>query len=115
MGKRIDNVEIGKRIRVFRHQAGLTQERLAEELEITFQQVQKYERGVTKVNLERLQQLAEVLRVPISSFFDDEPSCCAFQLSEEEKRLIEAFRGINAQNHRESVVDIVSGLARKKG
>jgi transcriptional regulator with XRE-family HTH domain len=49
----------------------LTQEKLAEELGITFQQVQKYERGITKVNLEKLQQLSIVMKIPISAFFLD--------------------------------------------
>jgi transcriptional regulator with XRE-family HTH domain len=113
MGKQQSNAEIGLKIRTFRQQAGLTQEKLAEELGITFQQVQKYEKGVTKVNLVRLQQLAEILRVPISSFFEDS-SCHAFQLSEEEKQFIEIFREIKTASHRESVLNIISGLARKK-
>lgn len=113
MGKIFNSAEIGLKIREFRLQAGFTQERLAEELEITFQQVQKYERGVTKVNLEKLQQIAEVLKVPISYFFNG-PSCCAYQLSNEEKTLLEAFRGIKTVRHKESILNIVTGLTRKK-
>jgi transcriptional regulator with XRE-family HTH domain len=113
MGKIFNNAEIGLKIREFRLQAGYSQEKFAEELEITFQQVQKYERGVTKVNLEKLQQIAKVLKVPVSSFFDDS-SCSAYQLSNEEKTLLEAFRRIKTASHRDSVLNIVIGLMRKK-
>lgn len=107
------DTQIGTKIREFRLQAGLTQEKLAEELGITFQQVQKYERGVTKVNLVKLQQLAATLNVPISAFFV-EGSYTAFQLSEEEKQLLTTFRSIKAVGHRKSVLDIVAGLSKVK-
>lgn len=113
MGKIISDTEIGKKIREFRHQMGLTQEGLAEKLDITFQQVQKYERGITKVNLFRLQQLSKIMKVPISAFFE-ESSCCAYQLSEDEKHLLEAFRSIKSDNHKSSVIDIARGLATPK-
>lgn len=113
MGKIFNNAEIGLKIREFRLQAGYTQERLAEALGITFQQVQKYERGVTKVNLEKLQQIAEVLKLPVASFFDGS-SYNAYQLTSEEKILLEAFRGIKTVNLRESILDIVTGLSSKK-
>lgn len=113
MSNVLNNSQIGLKIKEFRLQAGLTQEKLAEELGITFQQVQKYERGVTKVNLEKLQQLAIVLKVPISAFFL-EGAYSAFQLSEEEKELLHTFRKIKSADHRNSVLDIVAGLARVK-
>lgn len=108
-----NDTQIGSKIRAFRLEAGLTQEKLAEELGITFQQVQKYERGVTKVNLVKLQQLAEVLKVPISAFFL-EGSYSAFQLTEEEQQLLQTFRKIKSAEHRNSVLDIVAGLAKIK-
>ena len=108
-----NDTQIGSKIREFRLEAGLTQEKLAEELGITFQQVQKYERGVTKVNLVKLQQLTEVLKVPISAFFL-EGSYSAFQLTEEEKQLLQSFRKIKSIEHRNSVLDILAGLAKVK-
>lgn len=108
-----NDTQIGLKIRAFRLEAGLTQEKLAEELGITFQQVQKYERGATKVNLVKLQQLAEVLKIPMSAFFH-EGSYSAFQLSDEEKQLIQAFRKIKSIEHRNSVLDIIAGLAKMK-
>ena len=109
----LDNTQIGSKLREFRLQAGITQEKLAEELGITFQQVQKYERGVTKVNLVKLQQLAAALKVPISAFFL-EGSYSAFQLNEEEKQLLNSFRKIKSAEHKNSVLDIVAGLAKVK-
>jgi len=109
-----NDTQIGLKIREFRLQAGLTQEKLAEELGITFQQVQKYERGVTKVNLVKLQQLSEALKVTISAFFVEGSCCTAFQLNDEEKQLLTTFRNIKSLGHRSSVLDIVAGLAKVK-
>ncbi|MBJ6802071.1 helix-turn-helix domain-containing protein [Geomonas propionica] len=111
MSKVLTDIQIGQKIREFRLQAGVTQEKLAEELGITFQQIQKYERGVTKVNLVKLQQLAETLKIPISAFFQD-GSHTAFQLNDIEKQVLAAFRKIRSETHKNSVLDIVLGLAR---
>lgn len=64
------DIHVGQRIRVRRSLLGLSQEKLAEALNITFQQVQKYERGTNRVSAGRLFQLSSVLGVPISYFFD---------------------------------------------
>ena len=69
---RID-VHVGLRIRLRRTLLGMSQERLGEALGLTFQQVQKYERGANRVGASRLFDLARVLDVPISYFFDDMP------------------------------------------
>jgi transcriptional regulator with XRE-family HTH domain len=67
------DVHVGTRIRLRRTLMGLSQERLGEALGLTFQQVQKYERGVNRVGASRLFDLSHVLDVPISFFFDDMP------------------------------------------
>ncbi len=67
------DVHVGTRIRLRRTLMGLSQERLGESLGLTFQQVQKYERGVNRVGASRLFDLSRVLDVPISFFFDDMP------------------------------------------
>ena len=64
---------VGSRIRLRRTLMGMSQERLGEALGLTFQQVQKYERGVNRVGASRLFDLSRVLDVPISFFFDDMP------------------------------------------
>jgi len=65
------DVHVGTRIRLRRTLLGMSQERLGESLGLTFQQVQKYERGVNRVGASRLFDLSRVLDVPISFFFDD--------------------------------------------
>ena len=67
------DVHVGGRIRLRRTLMGMSQERLGEALGLTFQQVQKYERGVNRVGASRLFDLSRVLDVPISFFFDDMP------------------------------------------
>ena len=67
------DVHVGARIRLRRTLLGMSQERLGEALGLTFQQVQKYERGLNRVGASRLFDLSRVLDVPISFFFDDMP------------------------------------------
>jgi len=68
------DVHVGSRVRLRRTLLGMSQERLGEALGLTFQQVQKYERGVNRIGASRLFDLSRVLDVPISFFFDDLPS-----------------------------------------
>jgi len=65
------DVHVGARIRLRRTLLGLSQEKLGEALGLTFQQVQKYERGANRVGASRLFDLSRVLDVPVSFFFDD--------------------------------------------
>lgn len=67
------DVHVGGRVRLRRTLMGMSQERLGEALGLTFQQVQKYERGVNCIGASRLFDLARVLDVPIGFFFDDMP------------------------------------------
>jgi transcriptional regulator with XRE-family HTH domain len=67
------DVHVGSRIRLRRTLLGMSQERLGDALGLTFQQVQKYERGANRVGASRLFALSQVLDVPISFFFDDVP------------------------------------------
>src|ERR1700759_4487854 len=68
------DVHVGSRVRLRRTLLGLSQERLAEAIGLTFQQVQKYERGANRVGSSRLFDLSRVLDVPIAYFFDDMPA-----------------------------------------
>lgn len=71
------DVHVGSRVRLRRGIMGLSQEKLAESLGLTFQQIQKYERGANRVSASRLFQLGEILDVPVNFFFEgfnpDEP------------------------------------------
>jgi transcriptional regulator with XRE-family HTH domain len=64
---------VGTRVRMRRLMLDLTQMRLAEGLGLTFQQVQKYEKGTNRVSASRLHQLSHILRVPVSFFFEGAP------------------------------------------
>src|SRR6201997_5585917 len=64
---------VGSRVRMRRMMLGMSQERLGDALGLTFQQVQKYERGVNRVGASRLFDISRVLDVPISFFFEDMP------------------------------------------
>ena len=64
-------MHVGKRVRLRRTLLGLSQEQLGTELNITFQQVQKYERGANRISASRLWDIGQILDVPINYFFDD--------------------------------------------
>jgi len=64
------DVHVGSRIRLRRNMLGLSQEKLGEAIGLTFQQVQKYERGANRVGASRLHELSRVLDVPVVFFFD---------------------------------------------
>jgi transcriptional regulator with XRE-family HTH domain len=65
------DVHVGRRLRLRRTLLGMSQERLAQLLGLTFQQIQKYERGVNRIGSSRLYELGQILHVPVSFFFDD--------------------------------------------
>ena len=65
------DMHVGKRVRLRRTLLGMRQEQLGTELNITFQQVQKYERGANRISASRLWDIGQILDVPINYFFDD--------------------------------------------
>lgn len=67
------DIHVGSRIRLRRNMLGMSQERLGEALGITFQQIQKYEKGTNRVGASRLQAISSVLGAPVSYFFEDAP------------------------------------------
>src|SRR5580658_3835618 len=64
------DIQVGARVRLRRNMLGLSQEKLGEAIGLTFQQVQKYERGATRIGASRLHELSRILDVPVSFFFD---------------------------------------------
>jgi len=112
---------VGNRVRMRRIMMGLTQEKLAEALGITFQQVQKYERGINRVSASRLQRLTEVLQVPIEFFFDgvsetkgaqtDASDVSEFLATSEGLSLIKAFMTIQKPRLKRRIVDLVETIA----
>tara|TARA_A100000164_G_C21912727_1_gene776529 strand:+ start:1873 stop:2238 length:366 start_codon:yes stop_codon:yes gene_type:complete len=65
------NIHLGKKLRMRRLSLGLTQTKVAQAISVTFQQIQKYEKGTNGVSSNRLMQLSEFLKVPIIYFFED--------------------------------------------
>lgn len=110
MGKILSSAEIGWKLRIMRQQAGLTQEKLAEQIGVTPQQIQKYESGASKLNTDRLQQVAQVLSVAIQSFFNETDDYLPLGVSE--KLLIESYRAIPNRDVQESILKITTNATK---
>lgn len=102
MSKIVNSKIIGSKIRVLRKHAGLTQESLAELLDITTQQVQKYESGSNRLNTDRLQEVAKALNVPVQAFFL--PHDCEIPQSNAEQMLLTAYRSIPNKDIQEALL-----------
>jgi transcriptional regulator with XRE-family HTH domain len=68
---------VGSRVRMRRLMVGMSQERLGEALGLTFQQIQKYEKGTNRIGASRIQQISEILQVPVSFLFEGSPGSSA--------------------------------------
>ena len=73
------DIHVGSRLRVRRNLVGLSQEQLGKALGLTFQQIQKYERGINRMGSSRLYQIAKTLSVPVAYFFEEIPTSLALQ------------------------------------
>lgn len=107
MGKLLSSKEIGEKVRLLRKHAGITQEKLAELVGVSFQQIQKYENGSTKLNTDKLQQVANALKVPASAFFGDD-TYEKSPLSDREKKLIKAFRSLDDEDLQDCLVKLLT-------
>jgi transcriptional regulator with XRE-family HTH domain len=123
------DVQVGSRVRLRRNMLGLSQEKLGAAIGLTFQQVQKYERGANRVGASRLHELSRVLDVPVSFFFDDvdpvrapaipggfaEPPAEAFDADPLRRRetveLVEAYYAIDDAAVRRRLLDLARSLA----
>ena len=83
------DVHVGARVRLRRTLLGMSQEKLGEAIGLTFQQVQKYERGANRIGSSRLYDLSRVLDVPVSFFFDDMPTAVATGSPAQRRRMAE--------------------------
>ena len=115
------DVHVGNRIRLRRTLLGMSQERLAEQIGLTFQQVQKYERGANRVSASKLWEIAGALRTPVAYFYDglgDQDAATAqrdaaqdFMLSSEGIELMAAFPRIQEASIRRKIVELVRVVA----
>ena len=121
---------VGSRVRMRRIMLGMSQEKLGEALGLTFQQVQKYEKGTNRVGASRLQQISEILQVPVSFLFDGGPShvrpahgisegsspayVSDFLATAEGLALTRAFTRIADAKLRRSIVELVEQIAARE-
>jgi transcriptional regulator with XRE-family HTH domain len=113
---------VGRNIRVFRLTKGLSQTDLAQQLGVTFQQVQKYEKGTNRVGSGRLLKISSILGRKITDFFEgsdrlhDGPRRSVFdQLAEPQSfRLVQAFSEIDEPNIRRTLVRLVEKIAARR-
>jgi transcriptional regulator with XRE-family HTH domain len=116
------DAQVGNRVRLRRMLIGMSQEKLGEALGLTFQQVQKYEKGVNRIGAGRLFQVARILGVPITYFYEDvsnvgftegatSPPVIEFLASADGLQLSLAFMRIKEPKVRKRVLDLVKSLA----
>ncbi len=115
------DVEVGRRIRVRRLERQMSQTELAARLGVTFQQVQKYEKGLNRVGAGRLMRVAEALEVPVSFFFLDgtageqsRPAVMTFLDTAYSVRLVQAFSRIGERSVQRAIVELVESLANSE-
>lgn len=130
MAKKTPNLTdkyVGSRVRMRRMMLGLSQTTLADAIGLTFQQVQKYEKGTNRMGASRLQQIAHVLQVPVPFLFEGAPALSAlpkrtaaapstayvseFLATSDGLALIKAFMEIRDAKLRRRIVDLVEQIA----
>ena len=122
--RRADNrdAEVGRRVRSRRLECRLSQTELADRIGVTFQQVQKYEKGVDRIGAGRLQRISEALEVPISFFFGaaggsparesaNSESSFGFMQTAGSVRIVKAFHKIKSRKARQLLVEMAEELA----
>jgi transcriptional regulator with XRE-family HTH domain len=117
------DAEVGRRVRSRRLECRLSQTELADRIGVTFQQVQKYEKGVNRIGAGRLQRISEALEVPISFFFGGAPgsparetsgnaeSIFGFMQTSGSVRIVKAFHKIKSRKARQLLVEMAEELA----
>ena len=121
------DVHVGDRVRNLRRHRGLSQEQLAGHLALTFQQIQKYERGANRVSASKLYEIAKALRTPIAYFFEGygdgdetapevssaERSILKFLSTPEGLELSKSFPKVPSARQRRRILDLVRSLAEE--
>jgi len=118
------DIHVGSRVRLRRTLLGMSQEKLADALGLTFQQVQKYERGANRIGASRLHQLSRILEVPVSFFFEEMGAAPGAQIAEdgsgfehdpmtkrETLELVRAYYRIPDEKVRKRIFEMVKAIA----
>lgn len=108
--------EIGRRIRIRRLALGMSQSTLGDALDITFQQIQKYEKGTNRVSSGRLQHIAKILDVPVTFFFNDLGGSGGKEISvlletAYSLRMLKALSRIHDRRIRRGAVNLIEAIA----
>ena len=111
--------EIGEKVKMRRKELGISQERLAEVLGVTYQQVQRYENGTNRLNVENIQLIADALSVSVSYFFENGKTSVVAEkpsdyLPAEEGKLLRYFRKIKESSSKNVVLQVARLAARGK-
>jgi transcriptional regulator with XRE-family HTH domain len=119
---------VGSRVRMRRMMLSMSQEKLGGALGLTFQQVQKYEKGTNRIGASRLQQISHILQVPVAFFFEGAPTAQApgageapspsyvsdFLATSDGLALTKAFMEIKEPKLRRRIVDLVEEIAGRE-
>ncbi len=120
------DAEVGYRIRIHRNARGMSQSALADELGLTFQQVQKYEKGVNRVGAGRLTRIAKILGVPVTALLSSETDSAKGQASSVASevleplsvpgavRLVQAYARVPTPALRSTLVELAEQIAEIK-
>ncbi len=116
-----NDIEVGQRVRAIRLERGMSQEKLGDALDLTFQQVQKYEKGTNRIGAGRLQHIAEVLGVPVADFFAAAAGRTAagseslFELADAggALRLLRAYSKISSPALKQSLMSLAEQIAQQ--
>ncbi|MDP3260559.1 MAG: helix-turn-helix domain-containing protein [Thermodesulfovibrionales bacterium] len=118
MKRETDKRHIGSLIRIMRKAAGLSQMGLAERVGISYQQIQKYEKGVSDISVSRLSQIAHALNIPLSRFVPDEERMMVSEavspygtLSDNEIELLKLFRSIKNKKLKDGFLIAIKSIA----
>ncbi|MEK7267102.1 MAG: helix-turn-helix domain-containing protein [Nitrospirota bacterium] len=118
MKRDTDKRHIGNLIRIVRKAAGLSQMELAERVGISYQQIQKYEKGVSEISVSRLSQIAHALNIPLSRFVLDEEKMMVSEsvspygtLSDNEIELLSLFRRIKDKKLKDGFLIAIKSIA----
>ncbi len=118
--KKRENLDIGNLIRTYRLKKGISQMELGERIGVSYQQIQKYEKGISSLSIERLRQISKELDIPIENFLKkdsftlSEPAREYKRLTPEEEELLNIFRRLKSKTLRRSLLVFLKELAGDK-
>ena len=120
------DVSIGRRLKLRRSILGISQTELGDLLDLTFQQIQKYEKGKNRISAARLYEISKILDVPLDYFYEDfsiddgkavlkNENCMGFHIEEAEAiRILKSYCSISDEKMRKAVLDFMRELGKRE-